>query len=130
VKDMGAILIDLNTGDPYLDENCNTVEVVNNKSFEQVLDGLFHCDPGSEPMNPRYGFDLKSALRDSYLEDADLFIESLVAEALDDTQEKLISKVELIQAERDENDPSKMNVTIVVTSVLQDTVVLTETIGE
>lgn len=127
---MGAILIDLNTGDPYLDEKGNTVEVDDNKAFEQVLDGLFHCDPGSEPMNPRYGFDLKSALQDSYLEDAELFIESLVADALDDNNERLISKVELIEAERDGDDPSKMNVTIVVTSVLQDTIVLTEVIGE
>lgn len=127
---MGAILMDLNTGDPYLDENGNSVDVDNNKAFEQIIDGLFHCDVGSEIFHPEYGFDLRSALRDSYLEDAELFIESLVADALNENNEKLISKVDYIEAQRDEDDPSAMAVTIVVTSVLQDTINTIINLGE
>ena len=123
---MGAILLDLNTGDPYLDEKCNTVSINNKRAFEQVIDGLFNCDIGSEPMNPFYGFDLQSAMRETPVEGGELFIESLVAEALNERYEKLISSVDYIEAYR---DGSEMKVIIVVSSILQDVVETELSIG-
>jgi phage baseplate assembly protein W len=111
--------MDMNTGDIYLDENNNVVEVDNKRAFEQILDGLFHCDPGSEVMNPYYGFDLRSVLRDTGIEASEMLVESIVSQALDPKIEKLISEVNTIKVEK---DGTTMNVTIGVTSILADTV--------
>ena len=111
--------MDLETGDPYLDENGNTVEVDKAYAFNQIIDGLLHCQPGSELLNPFYGFDLISAVRESSVPESELFIESLVTNALDPEKEKLIAKVDMIQAWRDEND--SMKVFIAVTSIIGET---------
>lgn len=117
--------MDTETGDIVLNENNNTIEVDNERAFKQVIDGLFHCDVGSEIMNPEYGFDLRASLRESYMGDADLVIESFVMQALDREKEKLIATVEYVKAER---DGANMNVTVVVTSILNDSVELNATI--
>lgn len=124
---MGAILIDSSTGEPYLDEYNNTVQVDNERGFKQIIDGLFNCDLGSEPMNPSYGFDLKSAMREGSYDNSEMFIESLVTQALDPQKEKLISNVEYIEAVQDGRE---MRVTIEVTSVLNDNVTTSLNLGE
>lgn len=107
------------TGDPYLDEFNNTVQVDNERGFMQIIDGLFNCELGSEPMNPFYGFDLQSAIRESSYPNSEMYIEALVIQALDPQIEKLISKVEYVEA-RQVGD--EMHVTIEVTSVLNDNI--------
>ena len=125
---MTAILMDLETGEPYLDEKNNVVYVDNRRGFEQIIDGLFHCDVGSEVMNPGYGFDLKSALTETgSLEETELFIETLVIQALNPQYEKLINKIDYVKAERDEN--GDMDVVIAVTSILDDQITTELTIG-
>lgn len=124
---MGAILIDSATGEPYLDEYNNTVQVDNERGFQQIIDGLFNCELGSEPMNPFYGFDLKSAMREGSYSESEMYIESLVTQALDPQIEKLISKVEYVEALQVGNE---MHVTIEVTSVLNDNVRTELNLGE
>jgi len=126
---MGAILINLQTGDPYLDENFNTVQVNDEDAFRQVIDGLFHCQVGTEPMHPLYGFDLQSALRDSNVYEKEMFIESLVVDALSTEKEKLISSVDMVKAKQDEQNPKQVNVQIVVTSILANAITLEQQIG-
>jgi phage baseplate assembly protein W len=116
---MAGILMDLETGDPYLDENGNTVKVTKDFAFGQIIDGLLHCQPGSELLNPYYGFDLNSAIRESSIPDAELFIESLVTDALDPKKEKLIAKINMVQAWRENNN--NMKVYIAVTSIIGET---------
>ena len=116
---MGAILIDSNTGEPYLDEYNNTVQVDNERGFQQIIDGLFNCELGSEPMNPFYGFDLKSAIREASFPNSEMYIESLVTQALNPQIEKLILKIEYIEALMVERE---MRVTIEVSSVLNDNI--------
>lgn len=123
---MTGILIDSYTGDIVLDENNNTIEVDNERAFKQIIDGLFHCDVGSEIMNPEYGFDLKGALQESYGNASEESIESFVIQALDNEREKLISTIEYVQADR---DGSNMNVTVIVTSILNDSVQLNESVS-
>ena len=123
---MVGILMDRNTGDILLDTKNNVVEVDNKNAFQQILIGIFNCDIRSELLSPGYGFDLKRALRESYIEDSEMFIESLVMEALDPEKEKLISKVNYIKATK---NGSEMNVTIQVTSIFQDVVVMEEVVG-
>ena len=123
---MTGLLMDRNTGDILLDEKNNVVKVDNKNAFEQILIGVFHCDVGSELMNPAYGFDLKRALRESYIEDSEMFIESLVMEALNPEKEKVISKVDYIKALR---SGKQMNVIVQVTSIFQDAVIMEEEIG-
>ncbi len=118
--------MDMDTGDVYLDEKNNTVQVDNVRAFRQILDGVFHCDIGSEPMNAEYGFDLASAIRESGVEDTEMFIESLVASALNSNNEKLISKVDYIQATK---EGGNMNVTVEVTSVLDDNISFSNILG-
>jgi len=123
---MTGILMDRNTGDILLDTKNNVVEVDNKNAFQQILIGIFHCDPGSEIFNSAYGFDLKRALRESYIEDSEMFIESLVMEALNPEKEKLISKVSYIKASR---NGKEMNVIVQVNSIFQDVVIMEEVIG-
>lgn len=115
------------TGDPYLDEYNNTVEVDNKRGFNQVIDGLFQCQLGSEPFNTYYGFDLISAIRESSYDDAEMYVESLVSQALNPEIEKLISKVEYVKAEKVGNE---MYVTIEVTSILNDSIRTELELGE
>jgi phage baseplate assembly protein W len=124
---MGAILMDSNTGDIYLDEYNNTVQVDNERGFQQIIDGLFQCEVGSEPMNPFYGFDLKSAIRESSFANSEMYIEALITQALDPQVEKLISKVEYVEATQSGRE---MNVTIEVSSVLNDNVRVELDLGE
>jgi len=124
---MTAILIDSNTGEPYLDEYNNTVQVDNERGFQQIIDGLFNCELGSEPMNPFYGFDLKSAIRESSFPNSEMYVESLVTQALNPQIEKLISKVEYVEALMVERE---MHVTIEVNSVLNDNVTTNLNLGE
>ena len=118
--------MDRSTGDILLDTKNNVVEVDNKNAFQQILIGIFNCDIRSELLNPAYGFDLKRALRESYIEDSEMFVESLVMEALDPEKEKLISKVNYIKASKDGRE---MNVIVQVTSIFQDVVVMEEGIG-
>jgi len=115
------------TGDIYLDEKNNVVYVNHERGFQQIIDGLFHCDVGSEVMNPSYGFDLALAMREGSIEDSELFIESLVSQALSGQNEKLISKVDYVKAERAAD--REMNVTITVSSILDDQINTELTIG-
>ena len=124
---MGAILIDSNTGEPYLDEYNNTVQVDNERGFQQIIDGLFNCELGSEPMNPFYGFDLKSAIREASFPNSEMYIESLVTQALNPQIEKLISKIEYVKADRIEKE---IHVTIEVSSVLNDNITTDLDLGE
>ena len=78
-------------------------------------------------MNPAYGFDLTSAIRESSYANSEMFIESLVTQALNPQVEKLISKVEYIEATRVDNE---MQVKIDVTSVLNDNVTTEINLGE
>lgn len=123
---MVGILMDRNTGDILLDTKNNVVNVDNKNAFQQILIGIFNCDIGSEILNVSYGFDLKRALRESYTEDSEMFIESLVIDALNPQKEKLISKVNYIKALR---DGKEMGVTVQVTSILQDVVDMVEVVG-
>ena len=118
--------MDMDTGDVYLDENNNTVQVDNVRAFRQILSGIFNCDIGSEPLNSKYGFDLASALRESSVDNSEMFIESLVISALDPNNEKLISKVDYVKAERIDN---KMNITIEVSDILNDNITFENILG-
>ena len=115
-------------GDIYLDEKNNVVYVNHERGFQQIIDGLFHCDVGSEVMNPSYGFDLQLAMREGSVEDSELFIESLVSQALSGQNEKLISKVDYVKAERQQAD-REMHVDITVSSILDDQINTELTIG-
>jgi len=124
---MGAILINSNTGEPYLDEYNNTVQVDNERGFRQIIDGLFNCDVGSEPLNPFYGFDLKSAIREASFPNSEMYIEALITQALDPQLEKLILKIEYVQAKQ---YGKEMHVNIEVSSVLNDNVNIDLNLGE
>ena len=92
-------MLDLRTGDPILEDG-EFVELENDYGFYQIIDNLLNCQLGSEPFNPFYGFDLTTAIRMSSEGSSPMFIEALLADALDSNKEKLISNVESIQAER------------------------------
>lgn len=111
--------MDNETGDPVLNEYNNTIEVDDVFAFEQIIDGLFHCKPGSEYLHPSYGFPLQDAIRNSSVMDSEMYIESLVVQALDPKVEKTIKSLDYVQATRDNNE---MNVNITITSVLDDSI--------
>lgn len=128
---MAGILMDMDTGDPVIDpETGSTIPVDDNHAFKQVIYGLLNCRPGSELLNIYYGFDIVMAIRSSHLQDAELYIQSLLAEALDSKKEKLISNVNFIEVIRDGLVPGKMNVTIDLNSILGNHITLSQIIGD
>lgn len=116
---MTGILMDNETGDPVLDDYNNTIQVDDVFAFNQVIDGLFHCKPGSELLHQTYGFPLKEAIRNSSVMDSEMYIESLVVQALDSKLEKMIKNLDFVQATREDNE---MIVNVSITSVLDDTI--------
>jgi len=126
---MVGILLD-ETGDISLDEYNNTIEVDNNHAFRQIITNLFHTIPGSEILHSTYGFPLEQAIRESGVEESEMFIEMLVVQALDPRIEKTIKNLDYVKAEKRGRD---MHVNIRVSSVLDDTITtdinLAETFG-
>ena len=127
---MTGFLVDVDTGNPVLDvETGLLIPVDDETAVKQIIYMLLNCQPGSEIMHPYYGFDLESALRLSDMEESEMFIETLLADALDPKKEKLISNVNYIKATRDGDDPRKMNVTINLNTVSGENINILETIG-
>lgn len=124
---MSGIMMDLTTGDPVLGENTDLIAVDDKTAFKQIIDGLFHCQPGSEIQNAFYGFDLETAIRESSQRDSDMIIESLIIQALDEEKEPLISEVNHIDVEL---DGRQATATVIITSILDETITLEEQIGE
>ena len=128
---MAGFLVDVDTGNPVLDvETGLLIPVDDETAVKQIIYMLLNCQPGSEIMHPYYGFDLESALRLSDMEESEMFIETLLADALDPKKEKLISNVNYIKATRDEDDPRKMNITINLNTISGENINILEVIGE
>ena len=127
---MAGFLVDMDTGNPVLDvETGNLIPVDDETAVKQIIFMLLNCQPGSEILHNQYGFDLETAIRLSGMEETEMFIESLLADALDPKREKLISNVNFIKATRDEIDPRKMNVTINLDTITGENISILETIG-
>ena len=128
---MVSILVDMDTGDPVIDLDTGlTVEVDAETAIKQIIYGLLNCQPGSEILNMYYGFDLESAIRLSDQADAELFIETLLIDALDPMKERLISEVTYLRAIRDEDNPRLMNVNISITTITGESIEIESTLGD
>lgn len=128
---MAGFLIDVETGDPVLDvENGNLIPVDDETAIRQIIYMLLNCQPGSEILHDKYGFDLETALRLSGREENEMFIESLLSDALDPKKEKLISNVNFIKATKDEDDPRKMNIVFNIDTITGENITILETIGD
>lgn len=128
---MVSILLDMDTGDPVIDPDTGlTVEVDAETAIKQIIYGVLNCQPGSEILNMYYGFDLESAIRLSDQSEAELFIETLLIDALDPMKERLISEVTYLRAVRDEDNPSRMNVNISITTITGETIEIESTLGD
>jgi len=128
---MGGFLVDMDTGNPVLDVDTGLLIPVDDETaVRQIIFMLLNCQPGSEIMHPYYGFDLESALRLSNMNESEMFIETLLADALDPKKEKLISNVNYIKATRDKIDPRKMNVSINLDTITGQNITILETMGE
>ena len=128
---MVSILVDMDTGDPVIDPDTGlTIEVDAETAIKQIIYGLLNCQPGSEMLNIYYGFDLESAVRLSDQVEAEMFIETLLADALDPMKERLISKVNFLKVERDGDDPRIMHVWVEITSITGESVTIESTLGD
>lgn len=128
---MVSILVDMDTGDPVIDLDTGlTVEVDAETAIKQIIYGLLNCQPGSEILNMYYGFDLESAIRLSDQNEAELFIETLLIDALDPMKERLISEVTYLRAVRDEDNPRLMNVNISITTITGESIEIESTLGD
>jgi phage baseplate assembly protein W len=128
---MVGFLIDLDTGNPVIDvETGNLIPVDDFTAIKQVIFMLLNTEKGSETLHKQYGFDIESALRLSHVEDAEMYIENLIADALDPTKEKLISNVNYIKATRDSTDPRKIKVSVNLDTINAQNISITQTIGD
>ena len=128
---MAGFLVDMDTGNPVLDvETGLLIPVDDETAMKQIIFMLLNCQPGSEILHPEYGFDLETALRISDMEESEMFVESLLTDALDPKKEKLISNVNYIKATRDGVDPRKMNVIINLNTISGENITILETMGE
>lgn len=128
---MAGFLVDVETGNPVLDvETGNLIPVDDETAVRQIIFMLLNCQPGSEILHQHYGFDLETALRLSSMEETEMFIESLLADALDPKKEKLISNVNFIKATKDETDPRKVNVTVNLDTITGENLTILETMSD
>jgi len=128
---MAGFLVDVETGNPVLDvETGNLIPVDDETAIRQIIFMLLNCQPGSELLHQYYGFDLETALRLSSMEETEMFIESLLADALDPKKEKLISNVNFIKATKDETNPRKVNVTVNLDTISGENITILESMGE
>lgn len=128
---MAGFLVDIDTGNPVIDvETGLLIPVDDETAIRQIIFMLLNCQPGSEILHDQYGFDLETALRLSDMEENEMFIESLLTDALDPKKEKLISNVNFIKATRDEINPRKMNVSINLDTITGENITILETMGE
>lgn len=128
---MAGFLVDVDTGNPVLDvETGLLIPVDDETAVRQIIFMLLQCQPGSEILHRNYGFDLETALRISAQEESEMFIESLLADALDPKKEKLISNVNYIKATKDEIDKRKINVTFNLDTISGQNITILETIGD
>jgi len=128
---MAGFLVNVETGNPVLDvDNGNLIPVDDETAVRQIIFMLLNCQPGSELLHNQYGFDLETALRLSHMEEVEMFIESLLADALDPKKEKLISNVNFIKASRDEEDPRKINVSLNIDTISGENITILEVIGD
>ena len=127
---MVGFLVDVDNGNPVLDvETGLLIPVDDETAIRQIIFMLLNCQPGSELLHNKYGFDLETALRLSDMEDSEMFIESLLAEALDPKKEKLISNVNFIKAQKNKTDPKKMDVYISLDTITGENITILETMG-
>ncbi len=122
--------MDVDNGNPVLDVETGLLILVDDETaIRQIIFMLLNCQPGSELLHNKYGFDLETALRLSDMEDSEMFIESLLAEALDPKKEKLISNVNFIKAQKNKTDPKKMDVYISLDTITGENITILETMG-
>ncbi|KKL17153.1 hypothetical protein LCGC14_2488420 [marine sediment metagenome] len=127
---MTGFLVDVDTGNPVLDvETGLLIPVDDETAIKQIIFMLLNCQPGSELLHREYGFDLETALRISNIGESEMFIESLLADALDPKKEKLISNVNYITAIRSKTDLRKINVTINLNTISGENITILETMG-
>jgi len=127
---MGGFLINVDTGNPVFDiETGLLIPIDDETAVRQIIFMLLNCEPGSELLHPQYGFDLEAALRLSDMEESEMFIESLLADALDPKKEKLISNVNYIRAIKDKTDPRKINITVSLNTITGQNITILETLG-
>ena len=127
---MVGFLVDVDNGNPVLDVETGLLILVDDETaIRQIIFMLLNCQPGSELLHNKYGFDLETALRLSDMEDSEMFIESLLAEALDPKKEKLISNVNFIKAQKNKTDPKKMDVYISLDTITGENITILETMG-
>lgn len=119
-----TILLDLRTGSICFDKNGNLIRVNNDYGFRQLLDNLFHTVVQSEILAPNWGFDLRNVIRKSHLPGIEMYIQSLVAEALDREIEPTIAEVNYIDVKKSLTEPRRMNIEISVRSVFDNTTTL------
>ena len=125
---MPSYLIDLDTGDIYIDPDTGLpVEVTEERALKQILYMLLKTRPGSEIFNIHYGFDAETAVRVSTYPDSEMIIEGLVADAVDPQKERLISNVDLIKVTKDLANRKieiDLNVSFINTSVINTSTTL------
>lgn len=119
-----ACLLDLRTGSICFDKDGNLLRVNNNYGFRQVIHNLFHTVRGGEILAPSWGFDLVNAIRRSHLPGVEMYIKSLVAEALDDEIEPLIAEINYIYVNKPSSTDKRMNVEISVRSIFNNSSIL------
>jgi len=128
---MAGFLVDVDTGNPVFDVDTGLlIPVDDNTAIKQVIYMLLNCQPGSELLHRQYGFDVETALRISNMEESEMFIESLLADALDPKKEKLISNVNYISAIRSVTDLRKIDVTVNLDTISGENVTILESVGE
>ena len=127
---MAGFLVDVDNGNPVLDVDTGLLIPVDDETaIRQIIFMLLNCQPGSEILHPQYGFDLETVLRLSDIEESEMFVESLLADALDPKKEKLISNVNYIKATKDENDLRKINVVISLNTIGGENITILESMG-
>lgn len=94
MTDVGrAIMLDLFTGDPYVDPGGNMFVIEGNSMLKQTADTLLHTQMGEDILAPTYGFDIQGIMRGDYGPIKEYAVKAAVLEAFDPEKEPTFASV-------------------------------------
>jgi len=105
-----TIVIDLETGDPYFDENGSLLLYEGENLLKQSADIMLHTQKGSDILALTYGLDMIGIIQGDYGAYPYDAIRVAIVEAFDELAEPLFRSVDFFQIE--EGDPEKYEYTV------------------
>ncbi len=106
-------MLDLFTGDPYVDQGGNMFIIEGEEMLKQTADTLLHTQMGEDVLSPTYGFDMQGIMRGDYGPTKEYAIKTAVLEAFDPEKEPTFASVSNIEVTQTDDYETTIKMTLV-----------------